>query len=125
LEDDAMEAAMNMMIAIGQGQAETQVDAIRSEYGPMIAARILEAEAADFLWEARVRERYLAHHIDGFCGDADASEDLSRVAFLSLFDGKWYAGICLVDGDGAAAELLWKRGFETFLEAEPGFLRAR
>ena len=35
-----------------------------AEFGAVLAARIMEAEAADFLWEARVKERYLGQHFD-------------------------------------------------------------
>ena len=53
------------------------------------------------------------------------SADVSRVAFLSLLDGRWRAGICLVDGEGAAVDLLWKRAFGAREEAEYAFVHAR
>ena len=116
---------MNMMTAIGQQRGDLQMDAIRAEFGSIVAERILEAEAADFLWEARVREHYLGQHFGIICDEDDASEDISRVAFLSHFDGTWYAGIGLVNGDGVAVDLLWKRAFESLFEAESAFDRAR
>ena len=90
-----------------------------------LADRIVESEAADFYWEARVRERYLGQH---FGLDDDAYEDgaeLVRVAMLSAFAGRWHVGACLVDGDGRAAGLLWRRSFEGRAEAEAAFARAR
>ena len=116
---------MNMMTTIERRRGEVQMDAIRAEFGAVVAERILEAEAADFLWEARVQERYLGQHFDVMCDEDDASQDISRIAFLSLFDGAWSAGIGLVNGEGAAVDLLWKRAFESLVEAEMAFDRAR
>lgn len=116
---------MNMMTFIERRRGDMQMDAIRAEFGAVIAERILEAEAADFLWEARVRERYLGQHFDVIIDDEDGSQDISRIAFLSLFDGAWYAGIGLVNGEGVAVDLLWKRAFESLVEAELAFDRAR
>jgi len=116
---------MNMITTIERRRGDQQMDAIRAEFGAVIAERILEAEAADFLWEARIRERYLGQHFDFICDDEDGSQDISRIAFLSLFDGVWYAGIGLVNGDGAAVDLLWKCRLESYFEAESAFIRAR
>jgi len=116
---------MNMMTTIERRRGDMQAEWLRAEFGAVIAARIFEAEAADFLWEARVRERYLGQHFDVICDEDDASEDVSRIAFLSHFDGSWYAGISLVDGEGVAADLLWKHQFDTVFEAELAFDRAR
>jgi len=116
---------MNMMTMIERRRGEVQMDAIRAEFGSIIAERILEAEAADFLWEGRVRERYLGQHFDVMRDEEDASQDISRIAFLSHFDGTWYAGIGLVNGEGVAVDLLWKRAFESVVEAELAFDRAR
>ena len=115
---------MNMMATISQG-SDAAIDALRAEFGAVLAERILEAEAVDFLWEARVQERYLGQQIGLDLDDEDASQELSRVAILSVLDGCWYAGICLVDGEGAALELLWKRQFQNRGEAEFELLRAR
>lgn len=116
---------MNMMTRIGQRRGDVQMDAIRAEFGAIIAERILEAEAADFLWDARVRERYLGQYFGAIGDEEDASQDISRIAFLSLFDGAWYAGIGLVNGEGVAVDLLWKRAFESLGEAGSAFDRAR
>ncbi len=79
---------MNMMTTIGQRRGDVQMDAIRAEFGAIVAETILEAEAADFLWEARVQERYLGQHADVICDEEDASQDISRIAFLSLFEAE-------------------------------------
>ena len=115
---------MNMITAIGRG-CDVAIDALRAEFGAVLADRIIEVEALDFLWEARVREQYLGQQIGWGFDDEDASQDLSRVAILSVLDGRWYAGLCLVDGEGAAVELLWKRQIGSPLEAEIELLRVR
>ncbi|HEX8240513.1 MAG TPA: hypothetical protein VF574_12305 [Allosphingosinicella sp.] len=115
---------MNMMATIGRG-CDAAVGALRAEFGTVLAERIIEAEALDFLWEARIRERYLGQQIGFDFEDDDACQELSRVAILSTLDGRWYTGMCLVDGEGAAVELLWKRQFESREEAEIELLLAR
>ncbi len=116
---------MNMISAIGSGRCDGLVDALRAEFGSILAKQILEAEAADFLWDGRLQERYLGQHIDAIYDDEDPSEELSRIAVLSLLDGQWHAGICLVDGEGAALDVLWKRELGSRGEAEAAFLCAR
>jgi hypothetical protein len=115
---------MNMMTTIGRN-CNAAVDALRAEFGAILAERIIEAEALDFLWDARVRERYLGQPIGFDFDDEGPSQELSRVAILSVLDGRWYAGMCLVDGEGAAVELLWKRQYHSRGEAEIELLRAR
>lgn len=115
---------MNMMSTIGRG-CDATVDALRAEFGAVLAERIIEAEAVDFLWGARVRERYLGQRIGWDFDDEDASRELSRIAILSVLDGRWYIGACLVDGEGTAVELLWKRRVQSRGEAEIELLRAR
>jgi hypothetical protein len=107
------------------GRCEALVDALRAELGGVLAERVIEAEAAEFLWESRVRERYLGQHIDAFDDAEFPFEEVSRIAFLSFLDGRWHAGICLVDGEGAAIHLLWKRTFRNSEAAEIAYLEAR
>jgi hypothetical protein len=115
---------MNMMSTIGRG-CDAAVDALRAEFGAVMAERIIEAEAVDFLWESRVAERYLGQQAGWEFDDEEASQDVSRIAILSVLDGRWYVGACLVDGEGRALELLWKRHFQSRGEAEGELLRAR
>jgi hypothetical protein len=115
---------MNMISSMERG-CDAAIDVLRAEFGGILAERIIEAEAVDFLWEARVRERYLGQQAASEFDDEDASQELSRVAILSVLEGRWYAGLCLVNGEGAAVELLWKRAFESRGEAEFELLRAR
>ncbi len=115
---------MNTISMIGRG-CDGAIDALRAEFGGMLAERIIEAEAVDFWWESRVREQYLGQQIGLDLDDGDASQELSRIAILSILEGRWYVGMCLVDGEGAAVELLWKRQFGSRGEAEFELLLAR
>jgi hypothetical protein len=116
---------MNMISIIPAGRCDNRINALRAELGSILADRIFEAEATEFLWESRVLERYLGQHLDAIPADESMSEDVSRMAFLSLLDGRWHAGIGLVDGEGAAVDLLWKRSFDSRAEAEYAFIHAR
>ena len=116
---------MNIISTAGTGRCEALVDALRAELGGVLAERVIEEEAADFLWESRLRERYLGQHVDAIPDDESMSRDVSRMAFLSFLDGCWHAGICLVDGEGAALELLWNRKFRCSEEAEIAFFEGR
>lgn len=108
--------------AIGRGEAV--LEGLRAEFGAILAERILESEAVDFLWEARVKERYLGLHFDvGFDGDEDETE-LARIAILSLFGGRWHVASSLVDGDGTPIDMLWRRSFDSRNEAEAAYQRA-
>lgn len=115
---------MTMISAIANGRCEARVEALHVEYGAILAARIMEAEAADFLWEARVKERYLGQHFDVGLGLEDEVSELSRIATLSILDRRWHAAVCLVDGEGCCVDLLWKSVFERLDEAEVVFNRA-
>jgi hypothetical protein len=111
--------------SIGSGACDGLVDALRAEFGAVLAARIVEAEEVDFLWDARVSERYLGQHFGVEVGHGnDEDGELSRIAIMSLFDGSWHVALCLVDGDGEAVALLWRHGCERREEAQAAFERA-
>ena len=115
---------MTMISALASDRCDALVEGLRAEFGAILADRILEAEAADYLWEARLKERYLGQHIDvGFCNDADETE-LARVAIMSCLGGRWHTASCLVDGEGMAVDLLWKRSFDSCEAAQAAFDRA-
>jgi hypothetical protein len=116
---------MNIISTVGMSRCEALVEGLRAELGGVLAERAIEAEAADFLWEGRMREHYLGQHIDAIYDEESSLEEVSRIAFLSFLDGRWHAGICLVDGEGAAVDLLWKLSFQDCEEAEIAFARAR
>ena len=115
---------MTMISAIPNRRCDMVTDALHAEFGAVLAARIMEAEAADFLWDARIRERYLGQHLDVGLGDEDEEMELARIAILSLLGGRWHVAACLVDGEGRAVDLLWKRDFDRVDEAEAAFDRA-
>ncbi len=47
------------------------------------------------------------------------------IAILSDLAERWQVGMCLVDGEGTAVDLLWKQPFGSREEAELFFARAR
>jgi hypothetical protein len=115
---------MTMISATASVRCDALVEGLRAEFGAILADWILEAEAAEFLWEARVKERYLGQHLDIGLGDDDDERELARVAILSCLGGRWHVASCLIDGEGMAVDLLWKRSFERWDEAEVAFDRA-
>jgi hypothetical protein len=123
---------MTIISAISGGSDDAYarlVDGLRMEFGcadvGALAERIFEAEKAEFHWEARVQERYLGQHFALDLLDDDAGNDVARMAILSFIAGRWHAGICLVDGEGCAIDLLWVRSFERRDDASEMFTRAR
>ena len=114
---------MTMISAIANGVFEARIAALEAEFGAILAGRIIESEAVDFLWEARVKERYLGQHFDISFPPDDEDRELSRIAVLSVFGGSWHAGVCLVDGDGCVVDLLWKQCFSDRESAEAAFDR--
>jgi hypothetical protein len=114
---------MNMIYAISNRGCDARVEDLRAEFGDILAERIIESEALDFIWEGRIRERYLGLHVADFADD-EMPEDVSRVAVLSTIGGRWHTGLCLVDGEGEAMNLLWKRQYGSRVEAEIALERA-
>ena len=112
---------MTTISAMANGGCEVVVDALRAEFGAVLTARIIEAEAADFLWDARVKERYLGQHFDVCFGDEQGETELARIAVLRFLGGRWHVALCLVDGEGMAIDLLWKRNFDQRDEAQAAF----
>ena len=98
-----------------------QLEALKAQFGAIVASRVLEAEAADFHWQARVKDRYLGQYLDDAFG---CGEELSRIAILSALGGQFHVGVCLADANGEVETLLWLRTFATPDEAENAFQRA-
>ena len=115
---------MTTISAIPNRRCDRVADALRAEFGAVLAARIMEAEAADFLWDTRVKERYLGQHFDVGLGHEEEEMELARIAILSFLGDRWHVAACLVDGEGMAFDLLWKEGFDGLVEAEAAFDRA-
>ena len=115
---------MSIQPAFANAQAlscNAQLEALKAQFGSVLAARILEAEAADFHWQARLKERYLGQYLDDVFG---CGEELSRIAILSQLGRQWHAGVCLADGDGEVDALLWLRSYSSRDEAQDTFERA-
>jgi hypothetical protein len=116
---------MTTISAIDQGPCDGLVHALRAEFGAVLAARIMEAEVLDFLWEARVAERYCGQHFgQSFELGDDGETELSRVAIVSFLDGSWHAALCVADGEAAAVALLWQHRCQARDEAQAVFDRA-
>jgi hypothetical protein len=121
---------INSAVSAASGDAYARlVQGLRLEFGCAdvgeLADRILETEKVDFHWEERVEERYLGQHFPLDLGDEDGSEELSRMAILSFVARRWHAGVCLVDGEGRAVDLLWLRSFDRREDAAEAFTLAR
>lgn len=88
--------------------------------GEALAHRFLEAEEADFRWDARVEERWLGAYE---CTD-DGEFELDRIAICGRLDGKWFCATMLVDGDGQAHGMMGCRQFRTLVRARDAMLHA-
>lgn len=75
--------------------------------GEALAYRFLEAEETDFLWDARVQERW----IGAYESDDEGGFDLDRVRILGRLDGQWFVAVVIVDGDGSPHGVMGKRVF--------------
>jgi hypothetical protein len=88
--------------------------------GEALAHRFLEAEESDFLWDARLQERWI-----GAYESADDDEiELDRVRIFGRLDGRWFVAVMIVDGDGNPHGLMGKRQFGRQHEALAAFADA-
>jgi len=85
--------------------------------GEALAQRFLEAEESDFLWDARVSERWLG----AYRAQDEDDFELDRVAIVGRLDGRWFVAVSLVDGDGNAHGLLARRSFAGERRAREAF----
>ncbi|MBV1691410.1 hypothetical protein KRR38_27930 [Novosphingobium sp. G106] len=83
-----------------------------------LAQRFLAAEECDFLWDARVEERW----IGAYDSSDDDEIDLDRVKILGRLDGDWFVALMIVDGEGRAHGMIAKRRFKQRRGAEAEFL---
>src|SRR3546814_10157323 len=67
--------------------------------------RFLEAEEADFLWDARDQERW----IGAYQRTEDDEIALDRVRIFGRLHAKWLVAVLIVDGDGNQNGLMVKR----------------
>ena len=85
--------------------------------GEALAARFLEAEESDFLWDARVSERWRG----AFENSDEEDFERDRVAIVGRLDGHWFVAVSIVDGDGNAQGLMGRRSFRTERQAREAF----
>ncbi|WP_454883455.1 hypothetical protein [Sphingomonas oryzagri] len=86
-----------------------------------LAERFLDAEAVDFHWDARSRERWI-----GAYESLDEEDiELDRVAIMGLLGGAWFVAICIVDGEGQPHAMSGCRTFGRRLDAEIALSTAR
>lgn len=122
---------MSMVQSIGTASAKvvdrvtaTLMAGLEVEFGrgagEALACRFLEAEESDFLWDARVQERWLGSY-ESIDGD---DLELDRIAICGRLDGRWFASVMLVDGDGMARGTLAKRFCRTRESAHEAMVNA-
>lgn len=123
-----MVAYVNISAAANQVMAKL-VAGLEIEFGrgaaSGLAARFLEAEESDFVWDARVCERWLGawEHVQDV--DADGDAELDRVAVLGRLDGRWFAAVSIVDGEGRAQGLMARRECASEGEAREAYASLR
>ena len=107
---------MTMVQAIGAGSdrvVATLVAGLESEFGrgagAALAQRFLDAEECDFVWEARISERWLG----AYASDDGEDFELDRVAIVGRLDGRWFVAVSIVDGDGKAHGLMGRRSMDS------------
>lgn len=105
---------------------ERIVSGLESSFGRSaaegLARQFIEAEGADFYWEARLAERWIGTYerLDADADDGDCGT-LDRVAAFGLLDGLFYVAVVLVDARDGVEGLLGLRQFERREEAERVF----
>lgn len=83
-----------------------------------LARQFIEAEGADFYWEARIAERWIGTYERL---DEDDGEALDRVAVFGLLDGLFYVAVVLLDAFESVEALLGVRQFARREDAERAF----
>jgi len=119
------------MGAIAIGKASDQVferlvAGLQASFGRSaaegLARQFIEAEGADFYWEARARERWLGAY-ESLEGEAEDAFD--RVAVFGILDSFYYVAVLLLEPSGAVDALLGLRQFERRGEAEHAYESTR
>ncbi|MBV2147509.1 hypothetical protein KRZ98_04310 [Sphingobium sp. AS12] len=124
---EALEVTMSMYQSIGTASDRVMaalISGLELEFGrgagEALAHRFLEAEEADFRWDARVEERWI-----GTYESADDEDfELDRIAICGRLDGKWFCATMLVNGDGQAHGMMGCRQFRSLVRARDAMLHA-
>ena len=88
--------------------------------GAALAQRFIEAEDVEFLWDARVEERWIGTYES--CDDGDL--ELDRMRIFGRFDGHWFVALIIVDGDGNPHGMIGRRLFARRRDAMRAFADA-
>jgi len=108
------------------GVFERLVAGLKTEFGHTagegLARVFVEAEAADFYWDARRDLRWLGSYE---CPDPDEDELLDRVAVSGLLDGRFYVAVLVVDSRDRVHAMLGLRRFGSRDAADRAFAEAR
>lgn len=82
-----------------------------------LSAQFIAAEETDFCWDARHSERWLG------CWEGLESDDieLDRIAIVGCLERQWFIATLLVDGDGCANAVLFRRNFTGEMAARKAF----
>lgn len=127
VEEVKKEQVMSMIQSMGEASDRVMaalVAGLEIEFGhgagEALAHRFLEAEEVDFHWDARVQERW----IGTYERDDEDDFELDRVAIFGRLDGKWFAAVMIVDGEGNAHGMMGKRAFGRESEACAAYARA-
>lgn len=122
---------MGMYQSIGTASANVEdrvmaalVSGLELEFGrgagEALAHRFLDAEEADFRWDARIEERWI-----GSCESPNGEEyELDRIAICGRLDGKWFCATMIVDGEGQAHGMVGCRQFRSLVRARDAMLDA-
>lgn len=113
-------------ISIGDTRVfERLVAGLEIEFGAQaaegLARQFIEAEDADFYWEARASERWLGTYESLEDGD----DLLDRVAVTGRFDGRFFVAVVIVDGAKAVNFMLGLRQFDSEAEALEAYRATR
>ncbi len=122
--DIKQEAIMTMVQSVGTAGDRVMavlVAGLEIEFGrgagEALAEHFLKAEESDFLWAARMAERWL-----GAYESIDAEGlDLDRIAIIGRCGRCWFVGVSIVDGDGNPQGLISRRRFNSEREARETF----
>ncbi|EZP68032.1 hypothetical protein BV97_05673 [Novosphingobium resinovorum] len=113
-------------ISIGDTRVfERLVAGLEIEFGKAaaqgLARHFIEAEDADFYWDARAAQRWLGTYE----GLDDGDELLDRIAVFGRLDDRFYVAILIVDGAEAVDAMLGLRQFDSETEALEAYRAAR
>jgi hypothetical protein len=125
-EDQQQEALMGMISHLSANGTQTfaaLVLELEAEFGSSetagLAAHYLDAEAADFHWEARQIER----HLGAYESLDETRDDLESICIIGFLNERWFVATCIVDGDGAVQDMIRLRHFTSAWDADQAFNR--